>query len=432
MIIVDRALEERARAGQPIKVGLNGAGYMGRAIGRQVLTAVPGMELVAIANRSVDTAARVYAETGRNDVVVAGDQDDLEQAIAAGRPAVTDDPALLCRTPQIEAVIEVTGDVELAAHVALEAIANRKHLIAMNAELDATIGPILKFHADTAGIVFSNADGDEPGVTMNLYRYVTAIGCRPVLAGNIKGFLDHYRTPDTQKGFAEATGQRARMVTSFADGTKLSMETAIVANATGFKVGRRGMFGHRCAHVREVLERFTPQELLDGGKVDYVLGAEPGSGAFVVGYNDDPVGREYLRYFKLGDGPFYVFYQPWHLPHLEVPLTVARAVLFADAAVTPTAGPSCDVVTLAKRDLRSGEVLDGIGGFTCYGAIDNIEVARRERLLPMGLSEGCTLLRDMPRDEPISYMDVELPPGRLADKLRQEQNDHFFGEDPGR
>ncbi len=429
MIIVDRALEERAQAGRPIQVGLVGAGYMGRAITRQIVTAVPGMELVTIANRSVEAAARVYGEAGRDHVLVTRDQDELEQAITDRRPAVTDDPALVCRARQVEAVIEVTGEVEFGAQVALEAIANRKHLIAMNAELDATIGPILKIHADTAGIVFSNADGDEPGVTMNLYRYVTAIGCRPVMAGNIKGFLDHHRTPETQKGFAEATGQRARMVTSFADGTKLSMETAIVANATGFKVGRRGMFGHRCAHVRDVLQRFTPQELLDGGKVDYVLGAEPGSGAFVVGYNDDPVGRDYLRYFKMGEGPFYVFYQPWHLPHLEVPLTVARAALFGDAAVTPAAGPSCDVVTLAKRDLHAGQLLDGIGGFTCYGAIDNIEVTRQERLLPMGLSEGCTLVRNVRRDEPISYLDVEVPQGRLADKLRQEQDDHFFGGD---
>jgi predicted homoserine dehydrogenase-like protein len=163
----------------------------------------------------------------------------------------------------------------------------------------------------------------------------------------------------------------------------------------------------------------------DKGIVDYVLGAEPGSGAFVVGYSANAIAREYLRYFKMGDGPLYLFYAPWHIPQAEAPLTAARAVLFRDAAVAAMDGPRCEVITIAKRDLRAGEVLDGIGGFMCYGSIDNVDVTRRERLLPMGVSEGCVLVADVPLDHPVTYDDVRVPSGRLIDRLRVEQDALF-------
>lgn len=215
------------------------------------------------------------------------------------------------------------------------------------------------------------------------------------------------------------------MVTSFADGTKISMEMAVVANATGFKAGTRGMFGPRCKHVTEAIDLFPKDLMLNGGLVDYVLGAEPGPGVFVIGHNDDPIKQQYANYFKMGDGPFYMFYVPYHLPHLEVPITVARAVLFRDAAVAPIGGPICDVIAAAKQDLTSGHVLDGIGGFDCYGMIENTTTTRREDLLPMGLAEGCRLKHDVARDEVIRYQDVDLPPARLCDRLRTEQNKFF-------
>jgi predicted homoserine dehydrogenase-like protein len=294
-----------------------------------------------------------------------------------------------------------------------------------NAELDATLGPILKTYADRAGVVLTNGEGDEPGVAMNLYRFVKNLGYQPVLAGNIKGFYDPYRTPATQKGFAEKTGQRPEMVTSFADGTKLSMETTVLANAIGFGVGRRGMFGPHCRHVNEVINHFSVDQLLDGGLVDFVLGAEPGSGAFVVGYNEDPVKQEYMSYFKMGSGPLYVFYTAFHLPQLEIVNTIARAAIFQDAAVTPLGAPRCDVITVAKRDLRAGEGLDGGGGYMSYGMTENAAVSVPGELLPMGLSAGCTLRHAVARDQAIRYRDVELPAGRLADRLRAEQVARF-------
>jgi predicted homoserine dehydrogenase-like protein len=198
-----------------------------------------------------------------------------------------------------------------------------------------------------------------------------------------------------------------------------------VANGTGFRVGKRGMYGPYCAHVNDALTLFPMDQLLNGGLVDYIVGAQPASGVFVLGYNEHPLQQRYLKYYKMGDGPFYVFYTPYHLCHLEVPLTVARAVLFQDAALTPLAGPVCDVITAAKRDLKAGEMLDGIGGFTSYGLLENSEVCRTENLLPMGLSEGCRLRRDIPKDQVVTYDDVELPEGRLCDKLRAEQTTYF-------
>jgi predicted homoserine dehydrogenase-like protein len=309
--------------------------------------------------------------------------------------------------------------------VALEAIRHGKHVILMNAEVDSTIGPILKVYADRAGVVYTYTDGDEPGVAMNLFRFVDSIGYKPVLMGQIKGFLNRYRNPDTQREFAEKAKQKPAMIASFADGSKLAIESTIIGNATGFLPGKRGMYGHECAHVKDLLTLFSPDDFKEGGLVDFVLGAEPHTGAFVMGYNDQPVLAQYMSYFKMGNGPLYMFYTPYHLPHLQLPHTVARAVLFDDPTLTPMGAPVCDTVSMAKRDLIAGEVLDGMGGFTCYGLIDSYAACQREDYLPIPLSQGCRLKRDIAKDQPISYRDVVLPQGRLCDSLRAEQVAHF-------
>jgi predicted homoserine dehydrogenase-like protein len=425
MIIVDTALEKRHAEGNPVRVAMVGAGYMGRGIALQIEQYIKGMKLVAISNRTPAAAKRAYREAGIDDIEEVKTVAQLEKTVAKGKYAITENAMLLCEAQGIDAIIEATGHVEFSAQVVTKAIGNQKHVILMNAELDATVGPILKVHADRAGIVITNADGDQPGVMMNLLRFVKTIGYDPVLAGNIKGLQDHYRTPETQKGFAKEHNITPQMATSFADGTKISMENAIVANATGFKVGKRGMYGPRCTHVKEAVNLFPMDQMLNGGLVDYILGAEPGPGVFVLGYNDHPDRKDYMKYFKMGDGPIYAFYVPYHLPHLEVPLTAARAVLFQDAAVAPIAGPVCEVITVAKRNLEAGEMLDGIGGFTCYGMTENAEVCKAENLLPMGLSEECTLTKDIQKDQAITYEDVKLPLGRLCDKLRTEQDAYF-------
>ena len=429
MILVDRALERRAAEGRPIRVGMVGAGFMARGVALQMLSFTRGMELVAIANRTLAGAERAYREAGVERPRMVETTAALEEAIARGERAVTDDALLLCRAEGIDCIVEVTGAVEFGAHVVMEAIAHGKHVVTMNAELDGTVGSILKVHADRAGVVLTGSDGDQPGVIMNLYRFVKGIGVRPVLCGNIKGLHDPYRNPTTQKGFAEKWGQNPQMVTSFADGTKISFEQAIVANATGMRVARRGMFGPTVpagTPITETVSLYPTEELLEGpGIVDYVVGAAPGPGVYVLGTHDHPVQKHYLNLYTLGEGPLYCVYTPYHLCHFEVPNTVARAVLFGDAAIQPLGAPFVDVVTAAKTDLRAGETLDGLGGYHTYGLAENSDVAGRERLLPIGLAEGCTLKRDLPRDAVLTYDDVELPEGRLSDRLRAEQNLYF-------
>ncbi|HEY9634328.1 MAG TPA: SAF domain-containing protein [Coleofasciculaceae cyanobacterium] len=427
MIIVDKALQAREEAGNPVKVAMIGAGFMGRGIANQILNSVPGMKLVAISNRSIDEAKRAYAEAGAEDVKVVDTVSELEDAIAKGQYAITDDAMLLCKADGIDAIVEVTGAIEFGAHVVMEAIANRKHIILMNAELDGTIGPILKVYADKAGVIISGCDGDQPGVQLNLYRFVKSIGLTPLLCGNIKGLQDPYRNPTTQEGFAKQWGQKAHMVTSFADGSKISFEQAIVANATGMTVAKRGMLGHDFrGHVDEMTKMYDVDQLKElGGIVDYVVGTKPGPGVFVFGTHDDPKQRHYLNLYKLGEGPLYSFYTPYHLCHFEVPLSVARVVLFNDVVMAPIDGPRVDVVTTAKIDLKAGETLDGIGFYMTYGQCEKSDIVREQNLLPMGLAEGCRLKRDIAKDQVLTYDDVELPEGRLSDKLRAEQNAYF-------
>lgn len=431
MIIVDTALQERLQRGNPVRVGLVGAGYMGRGIALEILTAFPGLRLAAIVNRHPDQAERAYREAGVDEFRPVATPAELDAAIEAGAYAVTDDPEVVCRSGRIDVVVETTGDVEYGARVALEAITHGKHLVLMNAEVDSTIGPILKVYADRNGVVYTYTDGDEPGVAMNLYRFVDSIGYKPVLMGQIKSFLNRYRNPATQREFAEKHKQKAAMIASFADGSKLAIESTIIGNATGFRPGTRGMYGHQCGHVKDLLTHFTDKDFASGGLVDFVLGAEPHTGAFVMGYNDHPVKRKYMSYFKMGDGPYYMFYTPYHLPHLQLPHSIARAVLFRDATLTPRGAPVCDTVATAKQDLRAGEKLDGMGGFAAFGLIETYEVCDREDYLPIPLSIDCRLVRDVAKDQPIRCSDVVLPKGRVCDRLRAEQKAHF-GKDAAR
>ena len=341
MMIVDTALAKRLEAGSPLRVAMVGAGYMGRGIALQILSAMPGIRLVAISNRTLSKAEGAYRDAGVEVVRQISSVSALEQAISQGQYAVTDDPMLLCRAGQVEAIIETTGQVELGAQVALEAIRNGKHLVLMNAELDASIGPILKVYADRAGTVYTYTDGDKPGVAINLFRFAQSIGYKPVLMGQIKGFLNRYRNPETRADIAARHQQKAAMVASFADGSKLALKSAIMGNATGFVPGQRGMYGHQCTHVKELLTKFSMNDFANGGLVDFVLGAEPRTGR-VRGWLQQPSGpAEVHEVFQDGRwASVHLLHALPSLPHIQLPHSVARAVLFKDATLAPPqAGP---------------------------------------------------------------------------------------------
>lgn len=422
---VYNVLRARENDGQPIRVGMVGAGATGRAIALQLGTPVPGIRLAGVANRTPAHVERAFREAGIGPWSRGSTPRAAETSINRGVPVLTDDPTVLTRCPAIDIIVEVTGTVDFAASVALDAFEHRKHVVLVNAELDCLLGPLLKTKATAAGVVLTHTDGDEPGVAMTLFRYLQSVGLRPVAAGNIKGMVDYYRTPQTQQAFAEQNDQDVRKVTSFADSTKLSMETTVLANATGFRAGRRGMYGPACGYVRELAQLLPAEQMLDGGIVDYCVGAAPHTGAFVVVHESNPYKQRQLAYYKLGPGPFYVFYTPFHLPHLQLPSTIGRAVIHGDPTVTPAGGPVCQVVTVAKRDLKAGDRLDGVGGYCTYGLIDTDERAGAANALPISLSESCVLRRDVPRDEVVAFDDVALPASRLADRLWREMRQRW-------
>jgi predicted homoserine dehydrogenase-like protein len=220
------------------------------------------------------------------------------------------------------------------------------------------------------------------------------------------------------------------MVTRFAAGSKISFEQAIFANATGFVVKSRGMSrgAEYRGDVMKIGELYDIDEVRAlGGIVDYVVGT-PLTKAFCLAEHPDPKQQHYLSLYKMGDGPLYSFFTPYHLVHFEVPMGIARVVLFRDSVAKPLGGPVVEVCAVAKRDLAAGERLDDYGMFMTYGEAVNAAEMSTARYLPEGLVEGCVLERPIKKDAVITYDDVRLPEGRLADRLRAEQYRVFRGE----
>jgi predicted homoserine dehydrogenase-like protein len=430
MVIVDKALEARAKEGKPIKVAILGGGFMAQGLTNQIANSVPAMKMVAIYSRKPQKALHVLNYSGLENPIEAATQTQLDDAIRAGKPAFTQDAMLLARSEHVDLIVDTTGSVEFGAHVVLEAFKHGKDVVLLNAELDGTIGPILQTYADKHGVILSACDGDEPGLQMNLYRWVKGLGLTPRVVGNIKGLQDPYRNPSTQKGFAEKWGQNPVMVTSFADGSKISFEQAIVANATGMVVRSRGM--SRGAEYKDDVMKigslYDIEELRRlGGIVDYIVGT-PFTKVYCLAEHPDPKQRHYLNLYKMGEGPLYSFFLPYHLVHFEVPNSVARVALLRDSVARPLGGPVVEVCAVAKRDLKAGEVLDDYGMYMTYGEAVNTDEMSIGRYLPEGLVEGCKLKRDIAKDAVLTYEDVELPQGRLADQLRAQQYRHFRGE----
>jgi predicted homoserine dehydrogenase-like protein len=430
MVIVDTALKAREEQKKPIRVAILGGGFMSQGLTNQIVNSAPGMRMVAVYSRQPKKGLHVYNYSGLENVEFASTQAQFEDAIRAGKPVVTENAMLIAHSEQVDVIVDTTGSVEFGAQVALEAFSHGKDFVMLNAEIDATIGPILQTYAAKHGVILSAADGDEPGIQVNLFRWVTGLGLIPRVMGNIKGLQDPYRNPTTQKGFAEKWGQNPAMVTSFADGSKISFEQAIVANATGMVVRTRGMSRgvEYKEDVMKIGKLYDIEELRRlGGIVDYVVGT-PLTKVFCLAEHTDPKQRHYLSLYKMGEGPLFPFFIPYHLVHFEVPNSIARVVLFRDGVAKPLGGPVVEVCAVAKRDLKAGETLDDYGMYMTYGEAVNSDEMSQKRYLPEGLVEGCKLSKDVKKDVVITYDDIELPPNRLADRLRAEQYRHFRGE----
>lgn len=419
---VIRALAERERAGEPIAVAIVGAGMMGKALAEQ-LARVPGMRPALIANRTPSRAAEAWATVpGSAAATTSDDPAELEALVADGRPAITGELELPGTLAGVDVVMEATGNVEVGVRVALAAAAAGTHVASLNAEMDATVGCAVQAIARRSGAVYTNADGDQPGVMVRLVEWARACGFDVRAAVNCKGYLDPLATPETMAGWVSEQGigdLSLGMVVGFTDGTKMNIENNVVANATRLLPATRGMTGVRTTMAR-ALEDFVP--LLEGGEpiVDYTLGGDFGRGVFAIGARPASPGRPpHLDYLGLGSGPEYLLHRPYHLCAVEAPLSAAEAVLSGEPTVSLPPAPLAHTVAMAKRGLEPDGPLEGIGGRDVYGRLDTAEGA--EGLLPVGLADAATITAPVAAGEPVPLDAVELDGERRAVRLWREQ-----------
>ena len=373
-----------------------------------------GVECVAVADVDLERCTGFLARLGL-PFALASDLDEMDKAIERGLIAVATDGELVSRCRSLDTVIEATNTVAAAGRFALSALDHGKHLILMNSEIDLIFGPELARIAAERGLVCASCDGDQYGVIQHLIDQIRAWDFELVLAGNIKGFLDRYANPTSIIPEADKRNLDYGMCTSYTDGTKLNIEMAIIANAYGLKTLVPGMRGPRAVHVSEVFEKFDLDALWQDRApfVDYVLGAEPGGGVFAIGYCEHPFQREMLAYYKMGAGPFYLFYRPYHLCHIEAIAAMKLAINDRRAILQPAHGFRSNVYAYAKKALSRGDTLDGIGGYACYGLIDNCRGPGSHTGLPICLADGVVLERDLERDEPVALADVRYDPDRF-------------------
>lgn len=423
MLIIDKQLKQREKTSKPIKIGVIGAGVMGTGIINQINRYTEGIIISAVYNRSLEKGLSALKTAGIDNYKVVDNIADFNEYMSRDIPMLTQNIDLLIEGNGIDVLVEVTGTIDFAARLILKAFAHKRNILSFNVEIDATLGPLLKVKAKESGVRYSVADGDQPGVTMNLYRFVKGMGFDPQLCGNIKGLQDHYRTPATQAGFAKQWNMSPEMVTSFADGTKISFEQACIANATNMKVAVRGMYGYNSTeHIDNLTHLYDIDQLRElGGIVDYVVGPKPSPGVFIYASINDSFSAGILKYAKMGNGPLYSFYIPYHLLFFEIASSICRLVDFDDPVIAPDNGPVVEVVATAKTDLSPGDTLDCLGGFKAYGQCENTPVARKENLLPMGLIENLRIIKPVKKDQVLTFDDVELPGDNFAVSLFQEQ-----------
>jgi predicted homoserine dehydrogenase-like protein len=400
-----------------IRTGVIGCGSMGRGLVYQS-TVTPGVDCVAVADIEIERCTGFLDRLGLPYALVE-DADGAERAIERGLVAVSDDGELVTRCTGLDAVIEATNTIIEGGRHAVSALEHGKHLILMNSEIDLIFGPYLARLAAEKGLVCTSCDGDQYGVMKRLIDELVSWGFELVMAGNIKGFLDRYANPTSIIHEADKRHLDYRMCASYTDGSKLNIEMAIIANAYGLRTTTPGMHGPRAEHVSEVFEKLDFEALWQGRTpfVDYLLGAEPGGGVFAIGYCEHPYQREMLSYYKMGAGPYYLFYRPYHLCHIEALASMLEAIRDGRSILQPVFGLRTNVYAYAKKALAQGEKLDEIGGYTYYGLIENCPDPLGHPGLPICLADGGTLRRELARDEPIMFADVDFEPDRFDHAL---------------
>ena len=411
---VYKKLLQRELAKVPIKVGVIGAGQMGFGMIAQI-SRIPGMIVAGICDVNIDAAQR------------AGDY-YKSQSSGKGNVIITNDFRKVIQATEVEVVVDATGIPEVGANISMEALLAKKHLVLLNVEVDITIGSIMYQMFENAGLVYTGSAGDEPAATLELYEFSRIMGLEVLVAGKGKNNpFNPISNPDICAKEANEKHMSAHMLAAFQDGTKTMAEMNLLSNATGLLPDKVGMHGVTASldNVADLLNKSTEGGVLQNfGVVEYVNGLAPG--VFVIVKSElEPVDDE-LRYLKVGKGPHYTLYRPYHLASLETPITIAKAVLEHDASIHPIGAPVSETVAVAKRDIKPGENIDGIGGYSVRGVLETHQEMKTNGHIPIGLISGKVVAkREIKTGQFLTYDDAELDSTTMVWKLRKLQDQMF-------
>ncbi len=420
-----RKLRARAERDDPIRVGIVGCGQMGSGLAHAVSN-VNGMRVAAIADidpqRGIDTLLDLGHSRG--DIVVTDTESTAQDALRNGKALVTADALLLTRLERLEANVEATGVPDIGARVAWESIERRKPIVMLNVETDITVGALLSNRARSSGALYTVASGDEPGVCTMLYEQAVLMGFEVVCLGKGKNNpIDYAATPQSCSDEARGKDMNPKMLAAFKDGTKTMVEMAAVSNATGLLPDVPGMHAPK-AELDELVTTFVPA--VDGGIfsrrgcVDFTTGAIA-PGVFAIVYSNDSRVRKDMKFITRADGPYYLHFRPYHLCDLETPQSVAEAVLLGEVTVAAQTMHS-EVVCIAKRDVKAGETVAGIGSADIYGRIYTYAQARAGKMVPIGIAPGGTATADIPKGQPMTEANFAPVTDTFIAKLRREQD----------
>ena len=436
MLNMNWKLEKREDEGKIIRTGIVGAGQMGRGMVTQMVL-MKGITPAIVSDIVVDNAVHAfkYAGVKDEDIVVAKTLAEANAAMEAGKYVACEDANFISRANLVECAIDATGVPDVGAKVSTDAMENGKHVVMLNVETDVVIGPYLKKFAQDHGVIYTGSAGDEPGAVMELYCFAKAMGLNVEVMGKGKNNkLDYDCNPDTVLEEATRRKMSPRMLCAFKDGTKTMVEMTAMSNYTGLIPDVIGGHGPATAPgtegVKELNEIFKLKKdggiLNKHGVVEYVNGIAPGVFVTVSTPNEEIAYQ--LGYHSMGPGPLWTLYRPYHLCNLETPLTVAKAVIDGEVTCVAKDGLVSECITRAKIDLRKGQTIDGIGGYTTHGSICTEAEATEKGYVPFGLiNKNAVMKCDVAKGTLITYDMVDLDTSTLIYKLRKEQ-DAMYGK----
>ena len=409
--------------GRDVTIALVGAGQMGHGFGCQV-DRMPGLSVRLVIDIDPARMTALYADLGVSDPVISSDQAEITAALTAGKRVGTTTSSFLSELP-IDFIVEATGVPEIGAQITYSCLKAKKDVAVLNVEMDVTIGPLLHKIAVENGVIYTVCHGDEPIEAKVLVDFARDLNFEVIAAGKGKNNpFEPLSNPDSVRERATAKNMNPKMLCSFTDGSKTMTEMVALSNTTGIPLSKRGMNGP-AATVKTLQNVFAPKEdggiLEKKGVIDYCTG-DVAPGVFVIVKSDSKYINHEMSYLGMGPGPYFALYRPYHLASVEAPISVARAVVDRESSLFATHLIS-EVVAMTKKDLKVGDKIDGIGGYTVRGYADIAADSKRDNLVPIGLLQNAILKNDVPVGTLLTYDDVELDATSLIVKLRKEQDD---------